>query len=240
MDPSLNDPIASITRHDLDEISKTRPIFLLHASCHVASVNSATLEVANYAAIKAPGVLRDASGAPTGELREMAAMMSAVKAVASDMIGGSTDAAQFYNFARVAQARGVTTIVDGGGSTYFNPAFLAAALSATSAADFPARIVAHNNGITVASAQDMIKFATALEGKGNDKLVFQGIQLILDAGLSRHRRKWVVEPGTGGAARAGACPAQCGAADRGTLQCRPGRRNVHRGGGAGAGAEAAL
>ncbi|SKA28951.1 hypothetical protein SAMN02745126_04847 [Enhydrobacter aerosaccus] len=180
VDPSLNDPIAPITRLELDQVSKTRPIFLLHASCHVASVNSATLDVANYAAIKAPGVLRDASGAPTGELREMAAMLVAVRAVAADMIGGSTDAAQFYNFARVAQARGATTIVDGGGSTYFDPAFLSAALAATAAEDFPARIVAHNNGITVPGADDMIRFAKALEGKGNDKLAFQGIKIILD------------------------------------------------------------
>jgi predicted amidohydrolase YtcJ len=180
VDPSLNHPIAPISRHDLDQVSRTRPIFLLHASCHIAYVNSATLELANYAAIKAPGVLRDASGAPTGELQEMASMMAAIKSVAADLVGGSTDAVQFYNFARVAQARGATTIVDGGGSTYFEPAFLAAALAATGAPDFPARIVAHHNGITVPAAQDMIKFAAMLEGKGNDKLVFQGIKILLD------------------------------------------------------------
>lgn len=180
VDPSLNDPIAPITRHELDQVSKTRPIFLLHASCHVASVNSATLQVANCAPLKIPGVLRDASGMPTGELREMAAMLTAVRAVAADMIGGSTDPAQFYNFARVAQARGATTIVDGGASTYFDPAFLSSALGATAAEDFPARIVAHNNGITVPGVDDMIRFAAGLEGKGNDKLAFQGIKIILD------------------------------------------------------------
>lgn len=180
VDPSLNDPIVPITRHDLDEVSKTRPIFLLHASCHIAYVNSPTLDLANYAAIKAPGVLRDASGAPTGELQEVAAMMAAIKAVAADMIGGSTDATQFYNFARVAQARGTTTIVDGGGSTYFEPAFLKAALAATAAPDFPARIHAHNNGITVPTAADMIKFAAMLEGKGNDKLAFGGLKILVD------------------------------------------------------------
>ena len=180
VDPSLNDPIAPITRHDLDQVSTSRPIFVLHASCHVASVNSATLDRANYAAIKAPGVMRDGSGAPTGELREMAAMMAAVKAVASEMIGGTTDPLQFQNFARVAQASGVTTIVDGGSGTYFDPAYLASALAATAADDFPARIVAHNNGITVASTADMIRFAKGLEDKGNDKLAFQGIKIILD------------------------------------------------------------
>ena len=91
VDPSLNDLVDPITRHDLDQVSKDRPIFLLHASCHLAYVNSATLELANYAAIKAPGVLRDASGTPTGELQEMAAMMAAIKAVASDLVGASTD-----------------------------------------------------------------------------------------------------------------------------------------------------
>ena len=180
VDPSLNDPIEAITRHDLDRVSATRPIFLLHASCHIAYVNSATLEVANYAAIDVPGVTRDDAGQPTGELLEMAAMMAAIKTVASDMIGGSTDAAQFYNFARVAQARGATTIVDGGGSSYFDPAFLEAALAATGAADFPARIGAHNNGITVPTADEMIRFARSLKGKGNDKLVFQGIKIVLD------------------------------------------------------------
>ncbi|TAJ88349.1 amidohydrolase [Reyranella sp.] len=180
VDPSLNDLPDPITRHDLDQVSKTRPIFLLAASCHIAYVNSATLELANYAAIKAPGVLRDASGAPTGELQEMAAMMAAIKAVASNLVGASTDAEQFFNFAKVAQVRGVTTIVDGGGSTYFEPAFLQAALAATGSPDFPVRIVAHNNGITVPKVEDMIEAATMLRGKGNDKLVFQGIKILLD------------------------------------------------------------
>lgn len=180
VDPSLNDPITPITRHDLDQVSSTRPIFLLHASCHIAYVNSATLMLANYAAVKAPGVRRDPSGEPTGELLELAAMMAAIKATAADMIGGSTDAAQFYNFAKVAQARGATTIVDGGGSTYFDPAFLKAALAATGDPEFPARIVAHHNGITVPTAEEMIRFAASLEGKGNDKLIFQGIKILLD------------------------------------------------------------
>ena len=180
VDPSLNDLVDPITRHDLDQVSKTRPIFLLHASCHLAYVNSATLELANYAAIKAPGVLRDASGAPTGELQEMAAMMAAIKAVASDLVGASTDTEQFFNFAKVAQARGATTIVDGGGSTYFEPAFLQAALTATGSPDFPVRIVAHNNGITVPKVEDMIAAATSLKDKGNDKLAFQGIKILVD------------------------------------------------------------
>ncbi len=64
-------------------------------------------------------------------------MMAAIRAVASNLVGASADAEQFFNFAKVAQVRGVTTIVDGGGSTYFEPAFLQAALAATGSPDFP-------------------------------------------------------------------------------------------------------
>jgi predicted amidohydrolase YtcJ len=180
VDPSLNDPIEPITCRELDQVSRTRPIFVLHASVHIAYVNSATLERAKYAAIKAPGVLRDASGAPTGELQELAAMMPAIKSTAPELVEGSADAVQFYNFARVAQARGATTIVDGGGSTYFDPPFLEAALAATAAEDFPARILAHNNGVTVPGVEDMIRAATALHDKGNDKLAFQGVKILVD------------------------------------------------------------
>lgn len=183
VDPSFYPSGAPFRRHDLDQVSKTRPIFLLHASAHIGYVNSKTLELANYAAIKTDGVTRDASGAPTGELLEIAAMMAAIKAVAAELVSGSTGAEQFYNFARVAQARGTTTVVDGGGSTFFEPAFLAAALAATAAPDFPARIVAHNNGITVPTVQDMLRFAAALDGKGNDKLTFQGIKIVLDGSI---------------------------------------------------------
>ena len=84
-------------------------------------MNSATLAVANYAAVKAPGVLRDASGEPTGELQELASMMAAIKAVAADLVGASNDAAQFVNFAKVAQARGATTIVDGAATPTSSP-----------------------------------------------------------------------------------------------------------------------
>ncbi len=110
-------------------------------------------------------------------------MMPALKAVAGELLTGSTASDQFYNFARVAQACGTTTVVDGGGSTFFEPAFLDAALAATAAPDFPARIVVHHNGTTVPTVQDMLKFAAALDGKGNDKLTFQGVKILLDGSL---------------------------------------------------------
>jgi predicted amidohydrolase YtcJ len=183
VDPSFYQPCAPITRHDLDQVSKTRPIFLLNASGHIGYANSKTLELANYGGIEVDGVMRDAAGAPTGELQEIPAMTAAVATVAGALISGSTEPDQFYNFARVAQARGATTVVDGGASTFFDPAFLEAALAATGAPDFPARIVAHNNGITVLAVQEMLGYAAALNGKGNEKLGFQGVKIVLDGSI---------------------------------------------------------
>ncbi len=179
VDPALSEPTKPITRHDLDQVSTTRLIFVLHDSCHIAYVNSATLRKANYAAIRTPGVTRDAAGEPTGELLELAAMVAAVQAVGLGLLGGLADPRDFRNFARVAQARGVTTIVDGG-SSIFDPAFLKVALETTSAADFPVRIVAHHNGITIPRTEDILRLAASLEGQGNDKLVFQAVKIVLD------------------------------------------------------------
>jgi len=183
VDPSFYQPCAPITRHDLDQVSKARPIFLLNASGHIGYVNSKTLELANYASVKTDGVMRDATGMPTGELQEIPAMVAAITTVAGELVTGSRGSEQFYNFARVAQARGTTTVVDGGSSAFFDPTFLKAALAATGTSDFPARIVAHNNGITVPTVQDMLKYAAVLDGKGNEKLAFQGIKIVLDGSI---------------------------------------------------------
>lgn len=183
VDPSFYQPCTPITRHDLDQVSTTRPIFLLNASGHLAYVNSRTLELADYAHVRAEGVIRDESGAPTGELQEVAAMMAALAAVGGQLLAGSTAPTQFFNFARVAQARGATTVVDGGTSSFINSAFLTAALAATADPDFPARIVAHTNGITVPSVEEMLRQAVALKDHGNEKLGMQGVKLVLDGSI---------------------------------------------------------
>ena len=183
VDPSFYHPSAPITRQDLDRVSKARPIFLLNASGHIGYVNSKALELAGYNDLVIEGVVRDPAGKPTGELQEIAAMMPAVTKVARTLIAGSTGPEQFFNFARVAQARGITTVVDGGASPLFDPTFLEAALRATSDAAFPARIVAHGNGITVPRLETMLRNATALNGQGNEKFGMQGIKIVLDGSI---------------------------------------------------------
>jgi predicted amidohydrolase YtcJ len=183
VDPSFYATPEPITRRDLDQVSSTRPIFLLNASGHLAYVNSKILALANYADLHVEGVVRDAQGEPTGELQEIQAMLPALKIAAGAVLGGSISRDHFLNFARVAQLRGTTTVVDGGASTFFVPSFLATGLAATAEPDFPARIVSHYNGITVPTAKDMLEQVAALAGKGNDKLIFQGLKIVLDGSI---------------------------------------------------------
>lgn len=183
VDPSFYATPEPITRRDLDQVSRTRPIFLLNASGHLAYANSKLLEMAGYAQLQVEGVIRDASGEPTGELQEIHAMLPAVQIAAAGFLGGGMPREHFRNFARVAQLRGTTTVVDGGTSTFFLPEVLAAGLAATAEADFPARIVSHLNGVTVPTSEQMLAQASALRDQGNDKLVFQGLKIVLDGSI---------------------------------------------------------
>jgi len=59
----------------LDQVSTSRPIYVYHASAHLATVNTAMLELSEITEHTAtPGVARTADGLPNGELQEPAAM----------------------------------------------------------------------------------------------------------------------------------------------------------------------
>ena len=64
-------PGKRLTAHDLDAVSSERPIFLFHASAHIATVNTALLNEAGITPdTDMEGVLKDADGWPLGELQE--------------------------------------------------------------------------------------------------------------------------------------------------------------------------
>ena len=55
---------------DLDRVSQTRPVLVMHQSGHIINVNSKTLEIAGITReTNVQGLVRDESGEPTGELQ---------------------------------------------------------------------------------------------------------------------------------------------------------------------------
>ncbi|MEM7686469.1 MAG: amidohydrolase family protein, partial [Pseudomonadota bacterium] len=78
------DPIyfdgARMSLADIDSVSKTREIVILHSNGHVINVNSAVLEKAGISReTNVDGVVKDARGNPTGELAEQAAKYMAYR-----------------------------------------------------------------------------------------------------------------------------------------------------------------
>src|SRR6185503_17746697 len=64
------------TRHDLDRVSTTRPVGVIHASGHILNANSRALELAGLLrkGVDHPGVPLGDDGVPTGELKGPEAM----------------------------------------------------------------------------------------------------------------------------------------------------------------------
>ena len=101
-----------VTTAELDRVSATRPVVLLHSNGHVMNVNTPVLERSGLTDANIDGVLRDAGGRATGELREMAAKYMAFKAVGNPQHGIMAQGDSLHRFARLACRVGVTTATD--------------------------------------------------------------------------------------------------------------------------------
>ena len=98
-----------ITRAMLDGISATRPIFVLQSNGHVGHANTAMLDLAGIIrASSEKGIVRDANGEPTGELREMALTMVLGPHVQLDAGGRRTA----MDAALLSRRAGCTTVTD--------------------------------------------------------------------------------------------------------------------------------
>ncbi|WP_179404199.1 amidohydrolase [Burkholderia guangdongensis] len=112
------DPIffgaSRLTVRELDSVSASRPIAILHASVHLMNVNGAMLALAGIDEdTDIDGVARDAHGRPTGELQEFAAMFPVYQVIGGKLaISASEKPHAVWNFGRVAQLAGVTTATD--------------------------------------------------------------------------------------------------------------------------------
>ncbi|CAM4239136.1 amidohydrolase [Comamonas aquatilis] len=99
---------------ELDTVSATRSIVIMHASVHLMNVNSVMLAQAGIDEdTDIDGVHKDADGQPTGELQEFAAMFPVQKLLGKSMtLAAAEQAEAVWKFGRVAQLAGVTTATD--------------------------------------------------------------------------------------------------------------------------------
>jgi len=139
-----------LTAADLDRVSQTRPILVVHASFHILNVNSVVMARASITAdTHVEGIQKDDTGKPTGQFQSIPASYLAYKVIGTDLLNRGSAAEEVRLFGRSAVAAGVTTATD--------------LLNELGAA------VVDNYRALAADREFPIRLVPALKGFGNDR-----------------------------------------------------------------------
>ncbi len=175
-----------LTRFHLDEVSTTRPIYLHHASGHLATVNTAMLDVNGVTPdLKVEGLGRTADGELDGELREPPAMSLCKTGAREVQFSNSTEAA-LRDFAAMARNVGITTCTDLAGASILAPKLLDMWKRVTGEDEFPMRVAQYNIPAMPgdsAEFSELAKLFVELRTQESDKLRFPGVKFILDGSI---------------------------------------------------------
>jgi len=171
-----------ITREDLDKVSSTRPIGILHASVHIMNVNTKALELAG---LLKPGIEHDGiplgnDGLPTGELKGPDVMTQAGVHVGFDRDMLDSDAQGLVDFSRLCVRAGVTTATDL--ASRLQEETVSMATTVTDKEDFPVRLVAlrFHHGVT---PKELIQQVLALKERSTKRFHMGMIKVVADGSI---------------------------------------------------------
>ncbi len=173
----------------LDQVSKTRPVLVLHSNGHLLNVNSRILEMAGIdASTNIYGVLKDEAGKPTGELMEMAAKYMAYRQTGNPFFGGIRTPS-LLSYAKSAVNCGVTTATDLYAT--FNDDSLAAYEEASLTPGYALRLMPAMNTIEqpITEGLELMRKAMAMN---NDRLHHRLCKVMTDGSIQGFtaRLKW--------------------------------------------------
>jgi predicted amidohydrolase YtcJ len=170
---------------DLDRVSSTRQIFVLHASMHIGTVNSALMTAYGIdRSTDIEGVIKGADGNPSGELQELQGMGIA-KQIVAILMQRFTSPDAIRDLARCARNAGVTTFSELGTLPLGNADLVAMLENIVNDPAFPGRFVPFGNPLIglptdpAAAAQVLID----LRQRNTDKLFFGNVKLVLDGSI---------------------------------------------------------
>lgn len=171
-----------VTREDLDKVSTTRPIGILHASVHIMNVNTKALELAGLLreGIEHNGIPLGQDGLPTGELKGPDVMTPVGVHVGFDRDMLDADAGGLREFSRLCVRSGVTTATDLASRLQENT--VAMATDITAKPDFPVRLVAlrFHHGVT---PKDLIEQVLSLKQRSTDRFRMGMIKVVADGSI---------------------------------------------------------
>lgn len=170
----------------LDRVSTERPIFVFHASAHLATVNTAMLERHEITRDSTtPGVARDAAGEPNGELQEMPAMALAMSAL-HVILRALNDPVAIDALGQICANTGITALCDLAASGLSRPDGQALWHDVVDRDDYPARILQrHVHALPPGSTDwaDAAEVMLQLAAADTDKLRTAGLKLVLDGSI---------------------------------------------------------
>lgn len=179
------DPIYFGTRRmelsDLDKVSTTRHVVVLHSNGHLMNASRSVLQAANItAAVNIHGIAKDADGEPTGELQEMAAKNMALHAIGLDYATEASEKQSLENFGKLACQTGVTTATDLHNG--LSEETVRNLMAWTAEDDFCFRILPAFAGLAMPADQG-VAHVTELVTQNTDKLRFGLIKLMTDGSI---------------------------------------------------------
>ncbi|MBT3143421.1 amidohydrolase [Ruegeria litorea] len=181
LDPIYMDNI-TVTRHDLDQVSATRPIGILHASGHILNVNTKALELAGMmrTGLNHPGIELGADGMSIGVLKSPEVYMPVGPIIGLDRAATDADEPGLRDFAKLCVRTGTTTVTDLASRLDDNAVEMM--LRVTGEPTFPARVVPLKffMGHT---PEELISITLEHKKKSTDQLRLGRIKVIADGSI---------------------------------------------------------
>ena len=175
---------------DLDRVSATRPVVVMHQSGHIVNVNSQVLRRAGISRdTNVQGLVTDANGDPTGELLGPALQATAYRAAGKRRFLDMGGADALWRFARSALRAGVTTATDL--ANELPEETVAGQVAATAHEDFPLRIVPAFYAAARPAAEG-VEWVKSLIPRSHDRLRYGLVKLVADGSIQGFtaRMKW--------------------------------------------------
>ncbi len=184
LDPIYFDGEDRLVASHLDTVSEHRPIFVFHASAHLATVNTALMEAEEILpGIEFEGVPVDDDGRPIGELQEPAAY-SLARTAMQKLGAAISEPAAIERFGQSARLAGCTTVTELGATRLDWPATLETWRPVVESDDFPARVsVFFNPGPVHASIDEIVAMVEEVGTQSSDKLHLGHVKMVLDGSI---------------------------------------------------------
>lgn len=171
-----------LTRHDLDRVSATRPVGVLHASGHILNVNTVALQRAGFlrSGIDHPAFPLGDDALPSGELKGPEAMLPVLDHVGLNRSFLSGDEFGIRAFAKLAVRTGVTTATDLAAT--LQDSEVDTLLRVSEEADYPLRLVPLLRLIGMKPAE-AVERAVALRARSTERLRLGAIKVVADGSI---------------------------------------------------------